>query len=132
MAPATDLVNGLRQALTASFADASATPITLDFAAELARTSARTLQRRLADHGLRFRDLIDPSLVQSAGRFLADGSMPISEIAHLHGYSDVTHFCRAFRRATAMGPGQYRRELLDGETALTSTHEGERPERVVA
>jgi AraC-like DNA-binding protein len=111
--PATDLVDGLRQALTTSFPDAAATRITLDFAAELARTSPRTLQRRLADHGLRFRDLLDQSLAQSAGRFLADAGMPIYDIAHMHGYSDVTHFSRAFRRATTKSPGEYRRELLE-------------------
>lgn len=105
--PPSDLIGGLRYALTSSFPDAAATPVTLELAAEFARIGPRTLQRRLAEHGLRFRDLHDQALAASAGRCLLDTSVSIAEISHMHGYADVTHFCRAFRRATAMSPGEF-------------------------
>jgi len=106
--PPSDLIGGLRHALTSSFSDAATTRITLELAAEFARIGSRTLQRRLAEHGLGFRDLRDQALARSAGRLLLGTDVPIAEISHMHGYAEVTHFCRAFRRATSMSPGEFR------------------------
>ena len=36
---------------------------------------------------------------------------PLQEIAHAAGFADQSHFTRAFRRATGLTPGQYRRAL---------------------
>jgi len=45
-----------------------------------------------------------------AGGYLANGSMPISEIAERSGYSSLQSFSRTFRAAFGMPPAQYRKE----------------------
>jgi AraC-like DNA-binding protein len=67
----------------------------------------RTLQRRLADEGVSFRDVVEDarrSLVLGA---LSDG-LSIGETARKIGFSDVRPFKRAFRRWTGMTPTEFR------------------------
>ncbi len=45
-------------------------------------------------------------LRQAAG-ILARGSMSVSAVAHSSGFSDHSHFCREFRRATGVAPSDY-------------------------
>jgi AraC family transcriptional regulator len=47
--------------------------------------------------------------LKSAMAMLAIGKLPLSEIAHRSGFSSQASFNRAFRRATGMTPGDYRR-----------------------
>lgn len=44
---------------------------------------------------------------------LADGSLPIAELAYRNGYADQSALTRAMRRATGLTPAAYRRELRD-------------------
>lgn len=106
--PPSGLVPGLTEALTVCFSDASSSPITLGFAAEITRLSERTLQRKLQEQGLTFRDLVDQALYASSSRYLKGGSISVSEIAAMHGYDDASHFVRAFRRVAGVTPGAYR------------------------
>jgi AraC family transcriptional regulator len=46
--------------------------------------------------------------VAFARRKLAQGSMPIVEIAHRSGFSDQSHLGRVFKRQTGMTPSQFR------------------------
>jgi AraC family transcriptional regulator len=46
--------------------------------------------------------------IDEARRQLAAGRMEISELALQLGFSDQSHFCRAFRKITGMTPKQYR------------------------
>lgn len=70
--------------------------------------SARTLQRRLADHGTSFHALVDDLRRELATSYVADAKVTLGEIAYLLGYSDVRAFLRAFRRWTATTPARYR------------------------
>jgi AraC-like DNA-binding protein len=88
---------------------------TLAFAAEITRLSERSLQRRLAARGLSFRGLMGEAMVESAKRHLCDETLTVGDIALTHGYSDASHFSRAFSRIAGMTPGAYRR--MDGEPA---------------
>nr|WP_187669758.1 AraC family transcriptional regulator [Pseudomonas carbonaria] len=79
--------------------------------AELARTlhlSERTLQRRLAEEGSSYQQLLSDTRRQLAERHLRDGRLPAAEIAVLLGYSEPSVFFRAFRHWTGLTPGEYR------------------------
>lgn len=77
-------------------------------AAEL-RVSARTLQRRLADHGTSLRALVHQSRVELGRVHLRDGRASNAQIARALGYTDATAFWRAFKAGTGRAPSQYRR-----------------------
>jgi AraC-like DNA-binding protein len=60
--------------------------------------SRRTLVRRLAESGTRFRDLLDQEMKRRARALLDDGALSHAEIAARLGYADPTSFSRACRR----------------------------------
>jgi len=79
--------------------------------AELARhlhLSERTLQRRLADEGCNYQQLLNDTRRQLAEYHLNSGKLPAAEIALLLGYSEPSVFFRAFRQWTGLTPGEYR------------------------
>jgi len=71
-------------------------------------TSARTLSRKLGDEGAGFADIRDAVRAALAQRYLADRALPVSEIAWLLGYREVSSFTHAFRRWTGMTPREFR------------------------
>lgn len=70
--------------------------------------SARTLNRRLADEGTTFRDLLTEVRRSLAQAHLAAGRLAIAEIAFLLGFSEASAFHRAFRRWTGVTPAAWR------------------------
>ncbi|ENX41863.1 AraC family transcriptional regulator [Acinetobacter sp. NIPH 2100] len=68
----------------------------------------RTLQRQLAKEGITFQILMDQVRERYAKRLLNHHEYSISYISEKLGYSDVTHFTRAFKRWTSQTPKQYR------------------------
>jgi len=106
-AAAVDFAGRLRQCLAPHLADGYP-HITL--ASEIAATSVRTLQRRLSDLGLTYSDLVARARFDAAAKLLADSNAPIIEIALATGYSDPSHFARAFRRLAGVTPRQYRKQ----------------------
>jgi len=78
-----------------------------DVAAQL-RMSARTLKRRLAEHGATFSAIRDDVRRQRALLLLENRSLSISDIAAKVGYSELPNFTRAFRKWTGMTPQAYR------------------------
>ena len=70
--------------------------------------SERTLQRRLAEEGSSYQQLLTDTRRQLAERHLAEGRLPATEIAILLGYSEPSVFFRAFRQWTGLTPGEYR------------------------
>lgn len=77
-----------------------------DVAAAL-RLTPRTLQRRLAAHGLTFRGFRDGLAIEHARWMLTDGCS-IADVAEAVGFADASTFTRAFRRFTGEAPGSYR------------------------
>jgi AraC-like DNA-binding protein len=80
-------------------------------ASEIARQlgmSQRTFARRLAFEGLTFRKLLGTLREQLALEYLADRTLPISEIAWLLGYRQVSAFTHAFKRWTSKSPREVR------------------------
>jgi AraC-like DNA-binding protein len=84
----------------------------IEIAAEAARTSVRSLQRRLTAEGTSYARVVDDVRFASARRMLEESDLKLLEIAYELGYSDPAHFSRAFRRWTSVAPGEYRRLFL--------------------
>jgi AraC-like DNA-binding protein len=85
-------------------------------AQEIARhlgLSHRTLARRLADDGLSFSKVLDELKLDLAIRYLNEG-LPVSRIAWLLGYREVSAFTHAFKRWTGQSPNQSRQRESAG------------------
>ena len=87
--------------------------VSIDDAARQLGMSGRTLQRRLAERGLNYRDLTSLKRHQNACRLLVETDEPIGRIALEVGYDNVSSFNFAFRRHSGTSPSSYRRGLLD-------------------
>ncbi|WP_245331747.1 helix-turn-helix transcriptional regulator [Bradyrhizobium sp. NAS80.1] len=70
--------------------------------------SPRTLSRKLRDEGVTFADVLDQLRAALAKRYLGDRKLPVSEIAWLLGYREVSSLTNAFRRWTGTTPRQFR------------------------
>ena len=105
----TDLID---EALCASVLERDGAPA-LELAAEIADLSTRTLQRKLADAGLSYRGLLDEVQFETATELLQNADQNITEIASLVGYSDPSHFARAFRRIAGDSPREYLQQHQD-------------------
>ncbi|MCC0809314.1 AraC family transcriptional regulator [Methylobacterium sp. W2] len=73
--------------------------------------SRRTLQRRLDDLGTRYVDIRHRVMAQRAKALLAGESLSIGRIACELGYTDTSHFTRAFLEWTGMTPSRWRRDV---------------------
>ncbi|MCY1351130.1 HTH-type transcriptional activator RhaS [compost metagenome] len=69
--------------------------------------SVRTLQRRLAEEGAAFKDLLCEARRRLAERYLLEGRHSIKEVAYLLGFADLSNFARAFRGWYAMTPREF-------------------------
>jgi AraC-like DNA-binding protein len=70
--------------------------------------SLRTLERRLWSEGLTFDGILSELRCDLAKRYLREGDLPISKIAWLLGYQEVSGFTHAFKRWTGKTPRQAR------------------------
>jgi AraC-like DNA-binding protein len=70
--------------------------------------SRRTLSRKLRDEGVAFTDILDELRTALARRYLADRELPVSEIAWLLGYQEVSSLTHAFKRWSGTTPRQFR------------------------
>jgi AraC-like DNA-binding protein len=78
--------------------------------------SPRTLARRLAAEGLTFSTVLDRLRADLAQRYLQDKDLPISTIAWMLGYREVSAFTHAYKRLTGKTP----KEARAPEKSLTS------------
>ena len=72
------------------------------------RLSPRVFYRRLAEHGLNFRELRERALQQLAEMHLRDTRLTLAEVTALMGYAEQSAFSRAFKRWTGMPPLRWR------------------------
>jgi AraC-like DNA-binding protein len=73
--------------------------------------SPRTLQRRLAEEGVVFNDLLDELRLRAAKTYLTQRDVAGAEVAYLLGFAEQSSFNHAFRRWTGQTPTEYRRAL---------------------
>ena len=69
------------------------------------------LRRKLAEHGLNFRGLVEERRQALAERYIADPELSLVEVAVLLGFSEQSAFHRAYKRWTGEAPGTARRRL---------------------
>jgi AraC-like DNA-binding protein len=81
---------------------------TLQMVARQLSLSSRTLQRRLAESGLTFQQLLDEARRELARHYLGQSSVQLNETAYLLGYEDPNSFFRAFHDWEGTSPGQWR------------------------
>ncbi|MDT8447217.1 MAG: AraC family transcriptional regulator ligand-binding domain-containing protein [bacterium] len=70
--------------------------------------SPRSLQRKLGEQGLQFRQMVEQARQQWAQIHLAQAQLNITEIAFLLGFSETSAFTRAFKRWTGLSPRDFR------------------------
>ncbi len=80
----------------------------LDRMARALHMAPRTLQRRLARHGLSWQQWLDHARNRLAHQYLADPALSLNDIALLLGYSEQSAFTRAFQRWNQHPPGRLR------------------------
>ncbi len=76
--------------------------------ADAVQIPAWTLQRRLAEEGLCFKDIVDDIRRELAPQHLRARHVKISEVAFRLGYADLSAFTRAFQRWYGMPPRLWR------------------------
>lgn len=102
-----------------------ATAFNLESAARSMHLSARTLRRRLTDHGTTFQQLVGVIRRAESTRLLRTTSLSLDQLADRLGYSDASNFSRAFQKWTGMTPGSFRsrdtRPVDDSQTTEGTT-----------
>lgn len=78
------------------------------------RLSPASIRRELARIGLTYKGLVQAVRRELALSYLRQRHLPLSEIAFLLGYSELSAFSRAVRRWTGRSPKSVRNRLLDG------------------
>lgn len=71
--------------------------------------SVRTLQRRLGEYSLTYRNLLDDARKKLAIRYLTNTNTELIYIAQLLGFAEQSSFQRAFKRWTDETPNAFRR-----------------------
>jgi AraC-like DNA-binding protein len=84
--------------------------------------SGRTLQRRLAEEGVSYQELLDEARKEAARRHVSEPALAICEVAYLLGYSEPAPFHRAFKRWYGMTPDAFRRAQRSAPVRSTTVH----------
>lgn len=70
--------------------------------------SVRTLQRRLADEGHSFKEVIETLREEFAYAYLKKEELSVNQVAYLLNYTDASGFIRSFKRWTGQTPREWR------------------------
>jgi AraC-like DNA-binding protein len=81
---------------------------TLEAISATLRTTPAAIRRALEDEGLNLREAIDTVRFEMARHYLPQRHLPLTEIALLLGYSELSAFTRAFTRWAGTSPLAYR------------------------
>jgi AraC-like DNA-binding protein len=83
--------------------------------------SESTLQRRLAQEGWRYQNVLDQVRYRLAREYLLGTVLPVAEIGYLLGFGDVANFRRAFKRWSGVVPSRVREVVLVDTTRVDTT-----------
>jgi AraC-like DNA-binding protein len=90
-------------------------------AARALAMSQRTLQRRLAEHGISYREVQQVARAREARRLLGCEDISVSEIAWQLGYIDAPSFSNAFKVWTGLSPTEWRQIRPGTDVSLDVT-----------
>lgn len=107
-APASNLQGSVAQSIRSRFGYQAPT---VGDVAEFSGASVRTLQRRLADSGQDFSEILDRVRFEEATTLLSQDKPLMADISRHLGYSHPAHFTHAFRRWTGVSPSRYLEQL---------------------
>lgn len=85
--------------------------LSLERIASFMHLSARTLQRRLSEHDVSFREVCESTRRRIAEGMLRNMETPISEVAYRLGYAEPASFHHAFKRWSGRSPQAFRRNM---------------------
>lgn len=85
---------------------------TADFVAQNLNMSRQSLHRRLKQHDVNFRELLEDTRKQEAINRLANDKYNIDNIGLDLGFKDTSSFYRAFKSWFDMTPGEYRQQVM--------------------
>jgi AraC-like DNA-binding protein len=109
----TQAVNGIVAQVHAAIVHSLATePVRLAGIAGALDLSPRTLQRKLADAGATFQQVLDAARYALAMDYLRQHDLPLVDIAFLLGFQEQSAFTHAFREWSGMNPGAWREQAL--------------------
>lgn len=84
---------------------------TLQQTARRLGVSARTLQRRLTEEGVTFRDIVRATRERLAEHYLTNTAMPHREISFLLGFDEPSSYFRAFHDWSGQTPESFRLQV---------------------
>jgi AraC-like DNA-binding protein len=85
-----------------------------DAIAQAMGMSGRSLQRRLAEEGSSYKDLLAEVRRDLARQYVEESETSVTDISFLLGFSDVSSFSRAFKRWFGVSPAAARQGGLPG------------------
>lgn len=97
---------------------ASGEPLREEVAKQL-MMSERTLQRRLAEEGTNFTQLVDDTRRELAQQYLSKGELSLKKLSFQLGFSDPSAFCRACRRWFGRSPKELQQRAGLGESLIS-------------
>lgn len=79
----------------------------IDIVAEKLNMTKRSLQRRLNDEGVSYRELLDQVKQKMVMQLMQENEQPLIHISQIVGFNDQSSFNRAFKRWTGLTPIQF-------------------------
>lgn len=102
-----DLINEVRRVIYQRLANENTSVIDV---AEQLGMEKHTLVRRLQAEGTSFRQELELARYSLGQQLLCETALPVTRIATLLGYAEVSVFCRAFRRWSGISPAKWRKQ----------------------
>ncbi len=99
-----DIMTGIRNYTDSFFMN----PITLDNLSDALGYSKYHISRTLSDNGTSFSNIVNARRIKAAETMLGEVSSSITQIAFNSGFTSITTFNRAFRKAKGCTPTEFR------------------------
>ena len=106
-----DIVTHLTAHLRSAVAEGNGNRLSIQGAAASLGLTERTLQRRLAQVDLSYSKLRDRVRLEETCRLISSTDIRLIDVAYHLGFSDPSHFSRAFRSWTGMPPCKFRQRM---------------------
>jgi AraC-like DNA-binding protein len=81
--------------------------LSLAYLADQLGVGERSLQRKLAEHGITYKDLVQRVREEHALRGLESRTVTVQELAYTLGFASTAAFSRAFKRWRGMSPSEW-------------------------